>query len=76
MLEQYLAGSVATLSFDDSDAAEAGRLLRLLARAGTPIDPYDLLIAVQESRRAWTPATGNLREFRRVPGLAVEDWTA
>jgi tRNA(fMet)-specific endonuclease VapC len=75
VLEKYLAGPVATLPFDEDDAVEAGRLRALLARAGTPIGPYDLLIAAQASRRAWALATGNVREFRRVPGLAVEDWT-
>jgi predicted nucleic acid-binding protein len=39
MLEQHLAGPVATLPFDDGDAAEADRLHALLARAGTPIIP-------------------------------------
>jgi tRNA(fMet)-specific endonuclease VapC len=76
VLVRYLAGSVRPVAFDEDDAAEAGRLRALLERAGTPIGPYDLLIAAQASRRSWTLATGNVREFARVPGLAVEDWTA
>ena len=75
MLEQYLAGPVQSLPFDEDDATEAARLRALLAQAGAPIGLYDLLIAAQASRRAWTVATGNVREFSRVPGLAVEDWT-
>jgi tRNA(fMet)-specific endonuclease VapC len=46
-----------------------------LERAGTPIGPYDLLIAAQALRSGSTLVTANVREFRRVPGLAVEDWT-
>ncbi len=76
VLERYLAGPIGRLPFDDDDAAEAGRLRSLLERAGTPIGPYDLLIAAQASRRSWTVVTGNLGEFRRVPGLEVEDWNS
>jgi tRNA(fMet)-specific endonuclease VapC len=75
-LAHYLSGPVRPFAFDEDDAAEAGRLRALLERAGTPIGSYDLLIAAQASRRSWTVATGNVREFARVPGLAVEDWTA
>jgi tRNA(fMet)-specific endonuclease VapC len=53
----------------------AGDLRAELERAGTPIGPYDLLIAAQALRSGSTLVTANVREFRRVPGLAVEDWT-
>jgi len=75
MLEQYLAGPIESLPFDEDDAPEAARLRALLAQTGAPIGLYDLLIAAQASRRAWTVATGNVRAFSSVPGLAVEDWT-
>jgi len=35
-----------------------------------------MLIAAHALSLRWTLVTHNTREFRRVPGLAVEDWTA
>jgi len=62
------------LAFDREDARMAGEIRALLARAGTPIGPYDVLIAGQALARDLTLVTHNLREFRCVPGLKVEDW--
>jgi tRNA(fMet)-specific endonuclease VapC len=45
-----------------------------LERAGTPIGPYDLQIAAIALERQCTVVTHNVSEFRRVPGLIVEDW--
>lgn len=62
------------VEFDREDARLAGELRAKLAAAGTPIGPYDVLIAGQALARGLTVVTHNMREFRRVPGLAVEDW--
>lgn len=64
------------LPFDAADAGEAADIRATLARAGTPIGPYDVLIAAQARRRRATLVTANTREFARVPGLLIEDWTA
>lgn len=63
------------LDFDAEDAQEAGRIRVELKRAGTPIGPYDVLIAAQARRRGALLVTANGREFGRVPGLRVEDWS-
>ncbi|MHB1292986.1 MAG: PIN domain-containing protein, partial [Sulfuricella sp.] len=47
-----------------------------LERAGTPIGPNDLLIASHARALGLTLVTDNVREFSRVPGLAVENWLA
>lgn len=47
----------------------------MLARQGTPIGPYDVLIAGQARARGLTLVTNNLSDFKRAPGLALEDWT-
>jgi tRNA(fMet)-specific endonuclease VapC len=60
--------------FDEDDAREAGEIRAALARAGTPIGPYDLLIAGQARRRGAVLVTANTKEFARVPGLKTEDW--
>lgn len=46
-----------------------------LAARGTPIGPHDLWLAATCLAHGLTMVTGNLREFRRVPGLSAESWT-
>lgn len=59
----------------DRDSAEAYAEIRLdLERAGRPIGERDLLIASIARSRSLTVVTHNLGEFKRVPGLRVEDW--
>ena len=62
------------LPFDHEDAHHAGRLRAALAASGTPIGPYDVLIAGQAIARGLILITHNLREFERVSGLQLEDW--
>lgn len=62
------------VEFGDGDAHAAGQIRAELNRRGTPIGPYDLLIAGQARARGLTVVTGNLREYGRVDGLEVEDW--
>ncbi len=75
-IADFMAYGVGILDFDEEDAREAGYIRALLAKAGTPIGPYDVLIAAQARRRDATLVTANGREFSRVPGLKIEDWTA
>lgn len=63
------------LEFDSEDAREAGELRAGLTLRGTPIGPYDVLIAGQAKARNLVLVTRNIGEFRRVPGLRIEDWT-
>ncbi len=62
------------LDFDGNDAFHAGKIRDNLRRLGTPIGPYDTLIAGQALARDLTLVTRNTREFARVEGLRVEDW--
>jgi tRNA(fMet)-specific endonuclease VapC len=62
------------LEFDQEDARQAGEIRAHLASKGTPIGPYDVLIAGQAKARKLTLVTHNTTEFQRVPGLKVEDW--
>ena len=75
-LRTFLSGTVDVLPLDDDDALEAGTLRAALQEAGTPIGPYDLLIAAQALRRGATLVTANTREFARVRGLKQQDWAA
>jgi tRNA(fMet)-specific endonuclease VapC len=73
-LAVFLQAPISVLPFDADDAREAGEIRAALAKAGTPIGPYDILIAAQARRRGATLVTANEREFARVPRLKTEDW--
>jgi tRNA(fMet)-specific endonuclease VapC len=75
-LAAFLRAPIAILPFDADDAREAGDIRAVLAKAGRPIGPYDVLIAAQARRRGATLVTANEREFARVPGLKTEDWAS
>ena len=64
------------LAFDKEDSIAAGKVRAELQVAGTPIGPFDVLIAGQALCRGLTLVTANTREFVRVQGLTVEDWSA
>ena len=62
------------LEFDKADARRAGHVRAYLALAGSPIGPYDVLIAGQAQARSMILVTGNTDEFKRVEELAIENW--
>lgn len=51
-----------------------GAIRTELERMGQPIGQNDLLIAAHARALGAILITNNLREFRRIPGLKVEDW--
>ena len=51
-----------------------GRLRAELERQGRPIGGNDMWIAAHALALECTLVTANEREFRRVPGLRVENW--
>jgi tRNA(fMet)-specific endonuclease VapC len=73
-IADFLAGPIAVLPFEPADAEEAANIRAALERAGTPIGPYDVLVAAQARRRDALLVTANEREYARVPGLRIEDW--
>jgi tRNA(fMet)-specific endonuclease VapC len=70
----FLLGPIEVLPFETADAEEAGDIRAALECAGTPVGPYDVLVAAQARRRDAPLVTANEREFARVPGLKFEDW--
>lgn len=59
------------LPFDERAAAELQRLTKLRLRLGT----MDLKIAAVVFAHDATLLTRNTADFRKVPGLRIEDWT-
>ena len=72
---RLLFSDLAILDLDREDARVAGEIRADLARLGSPIGPYDVLIAGQAKARALPLVTNNTAEFARVAGLRVEDWS-
>lgn len=62
------------LEFSKGDAHAAGMVRAALKSSGTPIGPFDVLIAGQALSRKLTLLTNNIAEFNHVEGLIVENW--
>jgi tRNA(fMet)-specific endonuclease VapC len=72
-LSQFLC-AFELLDFDSEAAGHYGQIRSYLQRKGTPIGSLDMLIAAQARARRITLVTHNVREFKRVPDLAIEIW--
>jgi len=69
-----LAREVRCVEFDPVAARRYGELRTALERRGTPLGPYDMLIAAHAVALGLTVVTDNEREFGRVDALRVENW--
>lgn len=63
------------LPFDSGAAIEYGMIRHYLEKSGSPIGPMDTLIAAHALAIGSCLVTNNEREFTRVPGLKVENWS-
>ena len=73
-LDQFLL-PLTSIPFDQQDALAYGQIRATLEAQGLPIGAVDTLIAAQAVRYNFILVTNNMREFARVPNLAIEDWT-
>jgi tRNA(fMet)-specific endonuclease VapC len=74
-LTAFLGSEVTVLDYSAQDARAAGEIRAELESKGLLIGEYDTLMAGQAFSRNLILVTANPREFGRVKGLAVEDWT-
>lgn len=72
-LEQFLA-PLEVAAFDQTAAWAYGRIREQLEVKGTPIGSMDMLIAAHALSLGVRLVSNNLREFRRVPGLRLDNW--
>jgi tRNA(fMet)-specific endonuclease VapC len=63
------------LSTDVATARCYGQLRQNLQSRGTPIDMNDFWIAAQALTHKMILVTKNTREFARIPGLKLDNWT-
>jgi tRNA(fMet)-specific endonuclease VapC len=71
----YFLLPLTILPFDDRVATTYGEIRVYLEVQGTPIGAIDTLLAAQAVSYKLIFVTNNVREFARVPGLTIEDWT-
>lgn len=67
--------AITVLDFNSRAAEVYGEIRAELEKKGTPIGPMDLLIAGHAKSQNLVLVTNNTREFARVTGLQIEDWT-
>ena len=67
--------TVAVVEFHEDAARRYGIVRSELESRGTPIGPLDNMIAAHTLSLGATLVTNNVREFSRVTGLMVEDWS-
>lgn len=73
-IERDIIARLAILPFDGIAARHYGTLRADLERQGLPLAEADLRIAAITLARGLILVTGNERHFRRIAGLAVENW--
>ena len=73
-LDQFIS-PLEVAPFDRQATAAYGRLRTTLEKRGQSIGSMDLLIAAHALSLDVRLITRNVREFGRVPGLRVDDWT-
>jgi len=73
VIEGFFA-NLEVLPFDTNAAYQSGQIRAELAKKGKNIGPYDQMIAGQARALGLTLVSNNLSEFKRVPGLRLENW--
>lgn len=61
--------------FDEPATKAYGSIRSALEKKGRPIGPLDMLIAAHALSLGVRLVTNNSKEFKRVEGLKVENWT-
>ncbi len=73
---QDLVGLIPVLPLAATVGERYGEIRAVLEQAGQVIGNNDLWIAAHAKDAGLTLVSNNEREFRRVPGLKVENWAA
>lgn len=70
-----LLAKIEILNFDVDAADCYGKIKADLDKKGMPIDPLDMMIAGHAMSMGYAVVTNNVKEFSRVQGLILENWT-
>ncbi len=69
-----LTSIIEILPFGREEAQVAAKIRAKLEEQGTPIGPYDILIAGIALYNNGILVTRNLKEFKRIDNLRLENW--
>jgi len=72
---EAMTARLEVVPFDNKAAYHFGQIRAELYRTGQPIGPYDMMIASQARAMGLILVTNNVKEFERVQGLLLEDWS-
>jgi tRNA(fMet)-specific endonuclease VapC len=62
------------INFDSMDAEIYGIIRSELEQDGNIIGPYDMQLAAQALRTDYVFVTNNIREFKKIKRLKIENW--
>ena len=62
--------------FGDAETEAYATLRTRMEKSGTPIGANDMLIAATVIANNGTLITHNVKEFKRIRGLKIQDWTS
>ncbi|NRB11320.1 MAG: type II toxin-antitoxin system VapC family toxin [Rickettsiaceae bacterium] len=66
--------AITVLAFDENAALEAAEIKKNLEKKGTPIGAYDILIAGVAKSSDLVLVTSNIKEFKKIDDLNIENW--
>jgi tRNA(fMet)-specific endonuclease VapC len=72
---ETMIAQLEVLPFGTTEASHFGRIRSDLYRLGQPIGPYDMMIAGHARATGMILVTNNVKEFARVQGLLIENWS-
>lgn len=73
-LNHFVGAIQNILVIDQTTANHAAKIRASLKAAGTPIDPYDVLIAAVALTHDLILVSNNTKEFARIAGLKLDNW--
>lgn len=73
-LNRFLA-PLEILPYGEKEARHYGRIRSTLEKRGKPIGALDLMIGAHAVGNGWVLVTNNTKEFKRIQGICLENWT-
>ncbi len=72
---EAMTARLEVLPFGTAETYHFGQIRADLYKKGKPIGPYDMMIAGHARATGMILVTNNVKEFERIPGLQIENWT-